>query len=1225
MSKIKIFHTADIHIYNNSRFDEYKEQFNKLYEILKKEKPQIFCIVGDLFEMFIDISNESKIVAGTFLHTVSRYVDEVIIVPGNHDVRKRNTNRINSVEAIVKLIDNPKVVYLEKSGFFQDNLFPEIVWVNWFHTEKHINPWKDITHKRDKNKIYIDLFHDPINGAVNDFGFVFDNKRLVSDFKGDISMFGDLHKSYQILDKNKIYSGSLIQQNFGEPETGHGLICWEINDKKISHSFIEIPNNYALVNFKLDTPPDYDSLNLISPYVVEHNKFRVIWSDHSANINRENELKIRRHLKKLYDVDDIRFQKFPYHVNIENTKLISEILNINDIQIQQNIIKEYLTNNKYNQNFINEILKIDDIINSRIEINTFMNILWNIDKITFNNFKSYGDDNTLDLNTIDGVIQINGINQQGKTTLIDVICYVLYGTTVSTTKREKFGDNRFINNKRNLNYCDASIVIDINGDKYFIYRKTERKVNSNGEITACSTSVDYYLGTEKIESNKLTGETGKKTQKYIQEVLGNFDDFVRLALTNGDNLNSLLSIDRSDFIDSIIKDAGYEIFDKKLEEFKLYKKEQNFEKIVLDPLLTDAKIAEYKEQIKKCIDEEQLIDLNIAEVTDKINKGLSIQESLTLKLHKIDESIIHLDIDNINIDITNVNDKISNNNIKISEYTDIIEKLPVDFDYVAYDEDVSTKYKYEKELHKLEIENNDIGGKIVEHKFKIDNVDIEIEYVKKEAINIRNVEINKLNNIINLEKNNINISVNQKTKELDNKINILLNGIGKIDNELNQLKQEGLKHSSELKTYQSTTDDNVGNCPTCGQSLSNCNPEHLKNLISEKQNELKLISEEARVKLLNKKELNVSLEKYNQEKEHFLNTEYLKSNFPEIAEMYDKIDQANIKIVEITDSIKNFNVDDIKDEISKIYSEKKKAELDIEVLKSKIFDNLLTIKSLSVNITDIEKILNDKLLIKKAVENRKDYVIKLNNIIQKNSELDKILIKNKHLIDEYNKNLKQIEENKIFNEKINQSKNILNQLNDKKNELFENKLAINNTHTLTKKTMSDLIERSNKYAEQIKREEIYSLYMSIMSRNGLATFLLKKNIDLLNNELSTLLSNLDFSMFFDDNLVYKLEHNGLQGTENAIESSGKERTFAALALKVVLRSINFKSKPLFMFLDECMGKLLENSVDEFIQFINDLKTKFDKIFIIEHNNDVLPDVIINTKKSNEGISSFDII
>jgi hypothetical protein len=47
--------------------------------------------------------------------------------------------------------------------------------------------------------------------------------------------------------------------------------------------------------------------------------------------------------------------------------------------------------------------------------------------------------------------------------------------------------------------------------------------------------------------------------------------------------------------------------------------------------------------------------------------------------------------------------------------------------------------------------------------------------------------------------------------------------------------------------------------------------------------------------------------------------------------------------------------------------------------------------------------------------------------------------------------------------------------------------------------------------------------------------------------------------------------------QNAIESSGKERTFCALVLKIALRQINVKSRPNFIILDEIMGKLYENS------------------------------------------------
>ena len=43
-------------------------------------------------------------------------------------------------------------------------------------------------------------------------------------------------------------------------------------------------------------------------------------------------------------------------------------------------------------------------------------------------------------------------------------------------------------------------------------------------------------------------------------------------------------MDRSVFIDSIVKDAGYDIFEKKLDEFKEYKKELNLENINLNEI-----------------------------------------------------------------------------------------------------------------------------------------------------------------------------------------------------------------------------------------------------------------------------------------------------------------------------------------------------------------------------------------------------------------------------------------------------------------------------------------------------------------------------------------------------------------------------------------------------------------------------------------------------------------
>ena len=68
-----------------------------------------------------------------------------------------------------------------------------------------------------------------------------------------------------------------------------------------------------------------------------------------------------------------------------------------------------------------------------LQLSEAKNIIWNIDKFWFNNFKSYGDNNEITWDNVSGIVQISGENQQGKSTILDAICFILYGTTQSTT------------------------------------------------------------------------------------------------------------------------------------------------------------------------------------------------------------------------------------------------------------------------------------------------------------------------------------------------------------------------------------------------------------------------------------------------------------------------------------------------------------------------------------------------------------------------------------------------------------------------------------------------------------------------------------------------------------------------------------------------------------------------------------------------------------------------
>jgi DNA repair exonuclease SbcCD ATPase subunit len=87
-----------------------------------------------------------------------------------------------------------------------------------------------------------------------------------------------------------------------------------------------------------------------------------------------------------------------------------------------------------------------------------------------------------------------------------------------------------------------------------------------------------------------------------------------------------------------------------------------------------------------------------------------------------------------------------------------------------------------------------------------------------------------------------------------------------------------------------------------------------------------------------------------------------------------------------------------------------------------------------------------------------------------------------------------------------------------------------------------------------------------------------------------------------------------------------ERVFCALALKLALRTINNISKPSFLFLDEvCGSKLVESSVDKFMNLLEKMKEQINRIVIVEHVHTVpMVDGIIFVEKDNKGVSSLSI-
>lgn len=321
------------------------------------------------------------------------------------------------------------------------------------------------------------------------------------------------------------------------------------------------------------------------------------------------------------------------------------------------------------------------------------------------------------------------------------------------------------------------------------------------------------------------------------------------------------------------------------------------------------------------------------------------------------------------------------------------------------------------------------------------------------------------------------------------------------------------------------------------------------------------------------------------------------------------------EMVEYANEIKELEhkLPPIQDDIANCDSQYANCELRINTLSTEIDDKLAKIGELTNDKNEVNKrkeLINEISTISSQIENLK---LK-NDIHQKN-------------IDLYEKSENQIEENKKIEKKIELAKQKIEQLHTKESEYNDEVYSNKSLMSEYQNKLQELKERVKKYKKQQRNDLILDTYKKCIHRDGIPTQLLVNYaIPKINNELNKLLENSDFSVWLDVNdLKPKLAYNNrMDAVIDAISSSGKERTFAAICLKFGLNQINAKSKPSIILLDEIMGKLTGNSVEEFIDLLQTIKERVDKLLIVEHNHELNPDYIIDVVKDNNDISNLNI-
>jgi len=611
----EIFQIADVHIRTLKRHDEYKEVFENLYEEIENRKTEgsVIALLGDIVHAKTDLTPELVDVASNFLKRLSS-VAPVILIPGNHDENLVSPDRMDSLTPIVRNIDTSRIYYSRETEVFDVG---GVAFIHMSQLDKPKNYPKANSIPDSKPKVA--LYHGVVNGAVTDTGWTLSSEEVNAGmFEGyDITLLGDIHKR-QFLDSNErvLYSGSLVQQNHGEPVSGHGVNFWDVGNKEVE--FIPVENDYGFYTLDVE-----NGAYPVPEDVPKKPRLRL----RVKNTDPVETKRIVADLRKMYDVQEVSVNRSGIGGSVQNQNGESslEIGNVQDTERQNELIETYLTDSQnVSEEVLQNIRSINRDLNSEVKKWENRSLSWKLKRFEFSNMFSYGEDNTIDFTQANGIIGIFADNASGKSSILDAVSYCLFDRCSRTRKSKKVLNN-------DSDWFSSKAVLEINGKEYVIERSGEKK----GHQGRVPVDVNFYVKEETGSTTSLNGKRRRDTNRIIREYIGEYEDFVTTALstqTDGTVFVEKTQAERKDMLSRFI---GIDVFDRLHDKAKERRREATtlLKEYEGDSLSED--IASAEKRYERALDAYQKFSKKEEDLEDKIESKNKRLVSLNQKLRDV--------------------------------------------------------------------------------------------------------------------------------------------------------------------------------------------------------------------------------------------------------------------------------------------------------------------------------------------------------------------------------------------------------------------------------------------------------------------------------------------------------------------------------------------------------------------------------------------------------------
>ena len=523
-------HFADIHFRGLTRHSEYREVFTQSFKELKKLKPDVIFLGGDIVHSKTQGISPELIEILRWWFTNLAEIAPTHVILGNHDGLMLNEDRLDAITPIINTLNNPRVKLMKGSGVYPTGI-PGFNWGVFCCFDQ--KGWVNV--KPIEGDVNIAAFHGAVNGSLTDQDWEINGDSIKVDFFKDFeyTMLGDIHKR-QFLTPKIAYPGSTIQQNYGE-SVEKGFLIWDIEDaEKFTVDFIPLANSRAFrtISWTGDVASTIEDI----PESFVGSRFRVAHSGMTQMDFRQLQTALKEKFEACEVVSKNESSNFVGGDQEINTTIGK--ISRNDLRSftqQDRLMDDHVLGLELNEGTRTSLRSLHkDIFKKCVQQVSNKSHQWRLKKLSFDNTFGYGESNIIDFDTLHGITGIFGKNRSGKSSIPGTLVYSLFNSTDRGTMK-----NIHVMNSRKT-FCRATTDFSVAGEMYRADRQTIKKVSRSGNVSAPTDLNLFRLDSEGQVMKDDTGEQRRETEKVLRELVGSFDDFMMTSFASQGEMNAFI-------------------------------------------------------------------------------------------------------------------------------------------------------------------------------------------------------------------------------------------------------------------------------------------------------------------------------------------------------------------------------------------------------------------------------------------------------------------------------------------------------------------------------------------------------------------------------------------------------------------------------------------------------------------------------------------------------------